>query len=91
MVLGRVMNIPKGGKEVLVGDFIGVVGDLEDFCVSGLVGADLFVGGVLGVSAHVADGGFYDAFFGVVGGLDAPEAASTEGCELFSHRYLCLW
>ena len=53
----RVVVGPEDVEQLLVGDAVGVVLDLDDLGVAGAVGADVLVGGVGEGAAHVADRG----------------------------------
>jgi len=53
---GRVVDFPEKFEKFLVGDFCGVVDDLDGFGVSCFVGADLLVGGVFKKAARVSCG-----------------------------------
>ena len=76
--LRGVVRAPKQVEQRVVGDLRWVELDLDRLGVAGRVGADVVVGGVLGMPAGLADAGAGDAGDLAEGRLDAPEAA---GCE----------
>ena len=65
-------------EEAAIRDLLVVEDDLHHLGVAGAAGADLLVGGCLGVAAHVADGGFGDARHLPEAAVRAPEAAGRE-------------
>ena len=73
--LRGVVRAPEEVEQLVVGDLLGVVLDLDRLGVAGRVGADVVVGGVVGVPAGVADAGAGDAGDLPERRLDAPEAA----------------
>src|ERR1700688_4456770 len=59
--LGRVVVLPKGFQELLVGDFLRIVDDEHDFVVAGPPAAHLVISGIRRMAAGIADGGYVDA------------------------------
>jgi hypothetical protein len=67
-------------EQLLVGNLVGVVRDLDDLRVSRVVAADLLVAGVLDLAAGVADARLRDAVDAPERSLDAPETPCSECC-----------
>ena len=84
--LGRVVGLPEGLEQLLVGDPRRVVGDEDDLGVTGPAGADLLVGRVRRVATGVADGRRHDARELPEILLVAPEAAEAEDRGLRARR-----
>src|SRR5438093_559976 len=80
--LGRVVLVPEDVQELLVGDLLGVVRDVDHLCVSGRVRADVLIGRVVERAALVADLGLGDTVQLAERRLDAPETAGAERCLL---------
>ena len=70
------MELEEQVEEGIHGDDLGVKSDLHGLGVAGQAGADLFVGGVLGLAAGVTGEDFFDTFDAEKGGIKAPEASS---------------
>ena len=81
--LGRVMDRPENGQELVVGDPFRVVGYLHDLGMPGPAGADLFVGGVLCCPSHVPGRCCRNSLNLAECSLDTPETTGTEGCCFF--------
>src|SRR2546423_11014039 len=75
--LGRVVLAPEDVEQLLVGDLLRVVGDLDDLGMAGRVRADVLVGRVLERAALVTGFGLRDAVELAERRLDAPEAAGS--------------
>src|SRR5579859_7723897 len=84
--LRGVVHLPESVQELLVAQLRGVEGDLDDFGVTRLAGADIFVGGIRGVAAAVSDLGIQHTWDAPKRGFDAPEAASSKRCNL-AHEF----
>src|SRR5262249_22068656 len=90
----RVVALPEDLEQVVVGDFRGVVFDLDDLGVPGQPGADHVVGRVRGVAPGVARDDVLDAGDAFEDRFEAPEAAAAEGRQLglglggVGHRFL---
>jgi hypothetical protein len=82
--LSGIVHVPEGVDERFVFDFGWIKGDLDDFGMTGLVGADIFVRRIFGVAVAVADDGILYALNHTEFHFDAPETASGKRCE-FSH------
>ena len=52
---GGIVIIPEYFQQVMVAENLRIICDFNHFRVSGGVGADVFIGRILGTSAHVAD------------------------------------
>ncbi len=61
-----------------VGDFLRVEGDLDDLCMTGLAGANLFVGRVIKVPAGIARFDFGNSEEIVIDRFQAPETSSSK-------------
>lgn len=85
--LGWVMQSKEVSQKSLVADLFGVKGDLDGFGMAGGVGADLFVGGVLGVSAGIASCGFSNTGDLVKIVLNSPKAAGRKNCLFHVSQY----
>jgi hypothetical protein len=68
---------------------IRIEGDLDDFGVPTPASANLFVGRVLDMPAHVSRFNFGDASHIEIHGFEAPETASSE-CGLFESAHMVL-
>jgi hypothetical protein len=87
--LRRVVFLPKDIQELLETNLRRVKRDLYYFGVAGSVGADVFVSGVSGVAAGVADGGIEHAGHAAECGFYTPETACAKCCDFgFGHRIL---
>ena len=82
--LGGIVHVPERFDQCFVADFLRIKRHLHNFCVSGLVGADIFVGGIFGAAIAVADGGVQNSGDRPKLHFHSPEAASGKGTE-FSH------
>src|SRR5271154_317169 len=71
---------------MLVADFRGIEGQLDDFGVAGSVGAHVFVGGIVELAAFVADGGLNDAGNLPETDFHSPETTCSKCC--FFHENL---
>ena len=80
----RIVVVPENLQEFLVGNDGRVIGDLDHFCMTRGVRADILIRWVLHLPAHVSDSRGEDTFGLEEGFLDSPEAASTEGSQF--HR-----
>src|SRR5581483_6616455 len=84
--LGRVVALPEGAQDLLVGELRGIPDDQHDLGVAGRARADLLVAGVGRVAARVADRGRVDAGQLPEQPLGAPEAAQAEHGALVALR-----
>ena len=75
---GRVVEVPEPIENFLVGDFLWVENDLDDFGMAGGAEANFVIGWVFDGSAHEPGGDGDDAIELPVDCLDAPV---TTGCE----------
>src|SRR5581483_2180579 len=82
--LGRIVDAPEDVEQSFVADHSGIVGDLYNFRMPSLVGADVAVGRVLQVSAHVTHGRVNHALKLTEGVFRSPEASCSE-CSGFNH------
>jgi len=79
---GRVMGLPEGVDQLLVGNHLGIVLDLDDLRVAGVAGADLLVGWILLCAPRIAAGDRLDAGEHLVDGFGAPETAAAQRGDL---------
>lgn len=76
---GRIVQIPEPIEDVVGGDFFGIKHQLNNFHVTGILCADLSIGGVGDEASHVAGDGGMDAIKLLVNSFHAPEAATSKG------------
>src|SRR5579863_10401245 len=76
--LSGVVVLPENFQQVGVVDLDGVEFDFDGFGMAGAIGADIFVGGTVGLAAGIADTGRLHTGQGAEGSFDSPE---TSGCE----------
>src|SRR5262245_53642261 len=77
--LRRVVVLPEGLEELIVGDLLRVIDHLHDLVVAGAAGADLLVGRIGRQAAGIAHGGRVNALAQLPElALGAPEAAHAE-------------
>jgi hypothetical protein len=84
--LERIDFFEKGGAQLVVGDFRGVIEELYGFGVAGGPRADGIVGGIGDAASSVADSGGCDAGEPLEHEFDGPEATAGEGADLGSSR-----
>jgi len=77
---GWIVQGEENVQQIAEADDCGIEGDLGDFDVAALAGADLLIGRVSSAPAHVSGADGFDALKLFDGGLDAPEASAAEDC-----------
>src|SRR5262249_13633627 len=70
-------------QKIAVRDFVRIEADPHDFHVSGIPVADLAVGRLIDVPAHVSGDSLLHSAQAVEDGFDTPETPATEICRLF--------
>ncbi len=75
---GRVVIAPEDIEQVVIADYMRVEGDLDNFCMACAIGADVFIGWIFCVPAHVADLGRLHSSQAAKRSLHAPKAAGTK-------------
>ena len=78
--LRGVVAVPEYLEQFLVGDMIGIEGDLNHLGMTGSVGADLFIRRLLLHSPHVSDRRRYDPGYCPESLLHMPETSGAERC-----------
>jgi hypothetical protein len=73
--LRGIVIFPENLEQIFVANLGGIELDFHSLGVTGAVGADIFVGRIVHLSAGVADTGGDDARNLAEGGLDSPETA----------------
>jgi len=76
---GGVVIVPENVEQVVVADYLGIEGDLDDFGVAGTIRADIFVSGVVQLAAGVADLRGLDSRQTPERGFHAPKTACAKG------------
>src|SRR5580765_5365992 len=74
----RIMVAPENVEQLLVGNFRGIEGHLDDFGMTGLVAADIFISRILGRAAGVANDRLLHPSGLPENGFHAPETACSE-------------
>jgi hypothetical protein len=80
---GGVVEVEEGVEELVVADFLVIEVELHNFGVTGLISADVFIGGPVEASAFVTNRGSADARDSREGSFNAPETACSE-CGFFN-------
>ena len=80
--LRGIVVLPENFQQIVVRDFRGIVFHFDRFGVAGAIGANFFIGGVLGLATGVADASGGDARHLPEGGFHAPETSRCE-CGFF--------
>ncbi len=84
---GGVVKFEESVEQFLIADFFGIEVKLDDFGMAGLVGTDVFVGGLVELASLITDGGGGDAGDRGEGGFDTPETTCSK-CRFFDgHIY----
>ena len=78
--LGKIVNFIEELGELFEGDYLGIIIHFNGLSMTGLAGADLFVGGLILTAAHVADNGCQYAWVLFEMVLHAPKATCRKDC-----------
>jgi uncharacterized membrane protein (UPF0127 family) len=76
---GGIVIVPENFEQVAVADYLGIEGDLDYFGVASAIRADIFVSGVVELSAGVADLRGFDARQAPKRAFYAPKTACAKG------------
>src|SRR5690242_8140178 len=85
---GGIMGRPEDIEQLLVVHLLRVIGNLNDFGMAGLVGADILVGGIVRVAAQIAHGRVDDAGYLTKGFFHSPKASSSKCCRFHDGSFL---
>src|SRR6185437_3242268 len=86
--LRGIVVLPENIEQVFIGNSGGVVIDLDRFRMACGVGANVFVGGVLHLTADVTDAGSGYARNLTKRRFYAPETSSCESCFCHNHSFI---